>query len=227
MPRQPRTAFLLVASLVLACVSVAFVSGCGKRQSAGDSGDSVCPTIDKSVQPLRRDFEDADGKVRIVATFTPTCGDCLAIMKALDDILLPAVPSPDFEMFVVWCCVIPPDVEVKARALAKQHADPRIHHYWDPSARYARAIGTPMGAPPGSAAYGVVDVYGRNDTWDPTGHMGSEPADYNALLNGWLPSEPLVRCGKHPKLLLPPFDLNMLQEEIGKLLTEPDSGAAR
>jgi hypothetical protein len=218
-PRLPVGMAILFGFVLLAV-------GCGHaKPEAGRGGDLPYAALDKAFQPLRRDFEDGDGKVRLVGIVAPTCGDCIDDVSAIDAQLLTAVPSEEFEVYLVWVCSIPPDVEVTARRLAEKYANPRIHYYWDGSGRIARAFGQHAGLPEGTPAYGLFYLYGRTDTWDPAGKMASEPPAYNAILDGWQPADPRSRCGKHPRLALPPFDVVGLRAEITRLLAEPDAAA--
>lgn len=198
--------------------------GCGK-QEAQRGGEKPYAVLDKALQPVRRDFEGMDGKVRLVGIVAPTCGDCLEIGTAIDERLLPSIPTEDFQVFLIWVTSVPPDVEVGARAQAERLADPRIHHYWDGSGRIARAWARHAGMPEGASGYGIFYLYGRTDTWDPQGKMAGEPAGYNAVLDGWQPADPRVRAGKNPKLDLPLFRVETIRPYIEQLLAEPDTGA--
>lgn len=213
----------VLTGLVLPALLVLLFPGCGRgKPETRQKGELPYALLDKAFQPLRRDFEDADGKVRIVGLVAPTCGECIANVVALDNQLLPAVPGEDLEVLLVWVCAVPPDVEVRARALSERFADPRIRHYWDSSGRLARAFGRHVGLPDGLPAYGLWYLYGRNDTWDPEGKMGTEPADRNAALDGWEPSPPRARAGQHPRLTLPQFIVETLRSQIEQLRAQPD-----
>ena len=216
----------VLAGLVLPFALAFFTPGCGRgKPGARHKGDLPYAVLDKAFQPLRSDFEDADGKVRLVGIVAPTCGDCIEFVAAIDQRLLAAIPGEDFEVFLVWVCAVPPDVEVRARDLAERYADPRIRHYWDGSGRIARAFGRHAGLADGIPAYGLFYLYGRADTWDPEGKMASEPAGYNAILDDWEPAQPRARSGKHPRLTLPQFSTETLRSQIEQLLAEPDAAA--
>jgi hypothetical protein len=216
----------VLACMVLSTALVLLTPGCGRgKPGAGHKGDLPYAVLDKAFQPLRRDFEDADGKVRLVGIVAPTCGECIDDAAAIDQRLLPAIPGEDFEVFLIWVCVVPPDVDVRARALAEKYADPRIRHYWDGTGRIGRSFGRHVGLADGASAYGLFYLYGRPDTWDPEGKMSSEPAGYNAILDDWEPAQPRARAGKHPRLTLPPFSVETLRSQIEQLLAEPDAAA--
>lgn len=216
----------VLAGLVLPAALAALVPGCGRgKPHDQQEGDLPYAILDKALQPLRRDFEDADGKVRLVGIGAPTCGECVGHVATIDEQLLPAVPGEDFEVFIVWVSVAPPDIELRTRALAEKYADPRIRHYWDGSGRIARAFGRHVGFTDGSSVYGLFYLYGRGDTWDPQGKMASEPAGYNAVLNDWEPSPPRARAGQHPRLRLPQLVATTMRAQIEELLAEPDPAA--
>jgi hypothetical protein len=226
--RAPRMLSVLwiLAGLTLPAGLLFSGLGCGgAKDESRRQGDMPYAVLDKAFQPLRRDFEDGDGKVRLVGIVAPTCGECIDYAAAVDERLLPQVPGEDFEVFLVWVCAVPPDVEVNARANAERYANPRIHHYWDGSGRIGRAFGRHAGLPEGSAVYGLFYLYGRADSWDPQGKMASEPAGYNAILDGWQPADPRSRCGRHPRLRLPQFSVETLRRDIERLLGEPDPAA--
>jgi hypothetical protein len=207
----------LLASLVI------IATGCGgAKHEAGRGEELPYAVLDKALQPLRRDFEDADGKVRLVGVVTPTCGDCIEMATDIDERLLPAIAAQDFVVFLVWTCHVPPDVEPGARRCAEKFANPRIRHYWDGSGKVARAFGRHAGLLEGADAYGLFYLYGRTDTWDPQGKMADEPPDYNAALAGWQPADPRARAGRHPHLTLPQFNVETLRPQIEQLLAEPD-----
>jgi hypothetical protein len=217
----------VLAGLVLSTASVFLAPGCGRGgPEARHKGDLPYAVLDKALQPLRRDFEDADGKVRLVGIVAPTCGECIQDAVVIDEQLLPAIPGEEFEVFLVWVCAVSPDVEVRTRALAERFADPRIRHYWDGSGRIARAFGRHAGLADGAPAYGLFYLYGRADTWDPKGKMAGEPAGYNAVLDDWEPAEPRARAGKHPLLRLPQFISETLRLQIEQLLAEPDAASS-
>jgi hypothetical protein len=208
--RAARADFALAAFLAL----LAAVA-CGKRPGHDPKALTV---IDRSFQPLRRDFEASRNKVRLVGIVTPTCGQCQDASRAIRERVLPEVTSADFEVFLVWVSHVPPDVEVRARVLAEKFRDPRIRHYWDDSGRIARAFGVQAGLPQGSAIYDVYYLYGRGDTWDPNGEMAREPANRNALLEGWLPSPPQARFGGFTDVRMPAFDAVRVRDRALELL---------
>jgi hypothetical protein len=221
----PAAAWFRLLPVLASLAFLALGWGCAK-QKAADAGEKPYTVLDKALQPLRRDFEGMDGKVRLVGILSPTCGECIEIAAALDERILPAIPDEDFQVLIVWVANVPADVETGARLCAERFADPRIHHYWDGSGRIARAWARHAGMPEGSNGYGICYLYGRTDTWDPQGKMGEEPADYNAVLAGWLPADPRVRAGKNPKLGgLPMFRTETISPYIQQLLAEPDAGS--
>jgi hypothetical protein len=218
--RVPR----LLPAFVVALMALAL--GCGGAKQERHGGDEVYAALDKAFQPLRRDFEDGDGKVRLVGIVQPTCGDCIDMTEAIDARLLPAIPDEDFEVYLVWVCAMPADVELRAKELSEKYANPRIRHYWDGSGRISRAFGKHVGLPDGTHAYAIFYLYGRSDTWDPEHKMANDPPGYNAVLEGWQPSEPRARQGAHPMIRLPRLDADALRPLVERLLAEPDPGAA-
>jgi len=175
-------------------------------------------TLDRSFQPLRRDFENHAGKARLVAVVSPSCGKCLDGVDALHASFLPRVKSEDLLVMIVWASLMPTDVTPKIVTLAERYADPRLIHYWDDSGRIARAFAAALGLAPGQSVNNVFLLYGPDDTWDPDRTMDQEPADHNALLAGWRPGPWRLRMGEHRAVQMSAFDLNALERAVEALL---------
>lgn len=176
--------------------------------------------IDRSFQPLRRDFEGEAGRARLVAVATPTCGFCIEGIEAIYSVLMPRLDQDDVSVFVLWAGVTPGDTGPRTAKAAEMFADSRFRHYFDQSGRIARAFGSLMGLESGRNVTGIFLLYAPDDTWDPRATMMDEPDDYNALLEGWLPAAPQYFMGEHAAVPMPIFDINAMEQQIRMLLSE-------
>ena len=70
-------------------------------------------------------------------------------------------------------------------------------------------------------AYDCYFLYGPQATWDLDNSMSSEPDDFNALLDGWFPTNPAARFTKNRGISLPTFSPQVLTDAILEMLSEP------
>jgi len=178
------------------CVAlVALLVGCsgepdGAPKSTKGSDGIDLQLLDPALQPLRRDFEDAYGHIRLVAVLSSTCSDCLENSRRLYRTAIEKLEAKGVEVFFVWGSPLPPDTWHRARAMAEELSWPNLHHYYDQSGRVTRAFGRTMGLAPGANAYDIFFLYGPEATWDPEGKMDEEPKDFNVAEAFWAPPQP-------------------------------------
>lgn len=182
--------------------------------------------LSPSYQPLRRDFEEAAGKVRLVVVAAPTCGKCIAAtMDEIHDRILRRIQSEDLAVFVIWTSILPTDVESRARLRAERWTDPRGTNYWDDSGQIARCFARMLDLEPGMSAYDCYFIYDRDATWDPAGTMESEPKDWKAFKEGWKPGPAVYRMTQRSEIRLPSFNWNKLDQKLESMLgPEGESG---
>ncbi|MEZ4652662.1 MAG: hypothetical protein R3E12_03395 [Candidatus Eisenbacteria bacterium] len=186
-------AVLLAAMLIAGgCGGDSHSDGSRQADLGRDPGDGEADLqmLDPAMQPLRKDFEDAYGRTRLVAVLSSTCSDCLQSSRNLYQAGLKRLHDAGVEVFFVWGTVLPSDTRVKAKTLAEEMYWPGLHHYYDPSGRTTRAFGRTMGLGPNTNGYDIFFLYGPDATWDPDGKMDEEPADFNVASVLWAPSRP-------------------------------------
>lgn len=205
-----------------ALLLLALGAGCNRDRTPRLAGAEILRVVDPAFQPLRRDFEEAAGKVRLVCVVAPTCGNCNQAMGEINgEVLYRLRDEEDLRVFVVWTSVMPTDVTPRAIRAAERVNDPRCQHYWDDSGQIARCFGRMLGVDQGTSAYDIYLVYDRDATWDPEGTMGSEPKDFRALRSGWAPGRPAARFTQHQTLDLPGFTQDGLEQALRRTLAAP------
>lgn len=205
---------MLVALLALSGL------GCGKGETPRGArrGEDALLLLDPAFQPFRRDFEEAAGKVRLVMVVAPTCGECNIHTFEIHDQMLHRVKDEDLAVFVLWCSVLPTDVEPRARINAKRWVDPRGINYWDENAQIARAFGRMLNLDPGQPAFDCYFLYDRDATFDPAGTMATEGPNFRALQSGWTPALPVARWTSNRNVRLPAFDWHAVEARCLQLL---------
>lgn len=180
---------------------------------AGSGGYAI---IDPALQPFRKDFEAGYGRVRLIAIIAPTCGSCLQNARAILDEVLPNLPEGSIDTYFVWSSVLVTDVEPRAVRRVRELDGPGVQHYWDETGRVARAFGRLLQYE--GKAYDCFFIYGPDAIWDAENTMSSEPADFNALLDGWFPLLPDASYTKHREIKLPGFTSEAVLQSIRSLM---------
>jgi len=114
---------------------------------------------------LKQDFNDHQGKLRLLFLVGPTCGGCLADMVDIQEEFLRDMQSdPRVQTFVVHVPAlraqekdVPPAIELMN--------GPRITHYWDEVGRSGLEFKKAMGVD--KYAWDVFLIYGADTTWQP------------------------------------------------------------
>lgn len=181
-------------------------SGCGGSEDV-PWDRSGFQKLDLALQPLRKDFEDHYGQIRVVAVLAPTCGNCVQNADRLYNSVRPWAEEHDAEIFMIWGSVLPPDTELRCSQRVEEFPSPRIHHYWDDSGRTTRAFGRMLDLPRNGDAYDVFFAYGPEATWDPNDTMETEPKDFSVALSLWEPTRPDLAAlsGNLNRISLPAF----------------------
>ncbi|NOR37817.1 MAG: hypothetical protein GQ577_13815 [Woeseiaceae bacterium] len=125
------TLFLFFSVAMTACGDTVDSAGTAVPGDAPVESQSELVVIGEDLQQLKDDFNDNQGKVRLLFISGPTCGICLRGMADLNDEFLAA--SQNDERLVTFVVHVP-------TLGAKQHHvgdsiplldGPRIHHYWE------------------------------------------------------------------------------------------------
>lgn len=89
-------------------------------------------------------------------------------------------PAAAMTGFIVWLPMLRTDNEAAAGEAARLSADPRVHHFYDPSATSGRMIAAQLGGR-GYAAWDVYLVYSSGVRWTDGPPI---PADWLHQLHG-------------------------------------------
>lgn len=104
-------------------------------------------SLAESFEPLRAAFDAAAGKPRVIATFSPTCLNCLRLARSARESILDAHPGADVAFFAVWVDVLDGDSPATARDASLYVADPRAVQFHDSERRFARLLARQVGMP--------------------------------------------------------------------------------
>lgn len=173
--------------LALAVLFLVLLSGSGPApapaRAAAPAADASTETPDDQAPPptatpapdiqelktrldLKEPFNLAQGKVRIIVFFSPTCMHCITNANGLQQLVLDKLDTPDIEVFAVWLKMLDTDDRAAVdRATTVLH-DPRVHHYWDTklvlNAQLLDAIQFDIQL----RLYNIELLYDRAATWD-------------------------------------------------------------
>lgn len=157
----------------IAAVLAASIAGCGHADSAkaAPSTSFAYTAIDDAGNPLRNDFNQAKGSVRLLFAVDPVCPTCLRGLADLDDTLLAGTHDSRLQIFVVHEPVIggTPD---KIRGAAALLHNPHVHHYWNAGGGFGRLLGDAVGLKRDDKsvyAWDVWMIYGPDAEWGDAG----------------------------------------------------------
>ena len=112
--------------------TVGLLAGVTDWTDAPSAASTAAPytNLDAEGEPLKTAFNDAVGKIRVVAYVAPTCGGCLKGAKLLQEEVLDRVASDDLSVLVVWV----PKNSARERNVDKVTelvTDERAQQFWD------------------------------------------------------------------------------------------------
>lgn len=180
--------------------------------------DAVASAPKVSVQTLAKDgaelkaqFNQDQGKVRVLIILSPTCGPCRMSARLVERHLLDQVKDPGLSVYFVWEQLGAHDSAEAAAQIASLLPDERAHHFWSPDRFASTAFQTPVGIQH-TTAWDVFLLFGRGKRW-----TDAPPAFDSFLHNQKLHTE-------LPKDRL--FNADKLADEVKALLTAPSTAAA-
>jgi len=97
-------------------------------------------SLERGLEPLRRDFAAAAGKPRLMLLLSPVCGGCVRAAEALSEIQKAGGVPKDLPIFVVWLPMVEGDSEAAAAESAKLLPKPQVHHFYDPERTLGRKM---------------------------------------------------------------------------------------
>ncbi len=104
-----------------------------------DPGPGADANLDASLSALRKDFNAAGGRPRLLILTSPTCPRCLEGIDVVQGEVLKRSKGKPLAVFVVWMRVLGGDRPEEVRFARQRIADKRAKHYWDDAAWAGRA----------------------------------------------------------------------------------------
>jgi hypothetical protein len=153
------------------------------------------PALDQKLEPLRSQFNQDIGKVRLLVIVDPTCPPCRWGASEIEKQVLETIHDDRLAVYVVWIPVLnfQDEATLQKNGLKESSrvSDPRAIHYIDPSGfsgkQYSPILAIPYHAP----AWDVYMTFAPGVRWDeraptPTDWMDQEGGQSTGprLLNG-------------------------------------------
>lgn len=149
-----------------------FAAPGGRAEAADAHAVTKYTVLDEAATQLRADFNRSKGAVRLLFVVDPTCPGCLRGLDDMNKALLANTHDARLQTFVVHVPVLTPAPKEKdVPPAAELLHNANVHHYWNPSGAFGRALseganlkseGKPV------YAWDVWLVYGPDATWDGT-----------------------------------------------------------
>ena len=154
--------------------TIGLLAGVTDWNDAPSAASTAAPytNLDAGGEPLKTAFNDAVGKIRVVAYVAPTCGGCLRGAKLLQEEVLDRVGDDDLSVLVVW---VPKNAarERNVDRVTELVTDDRSQQFWDGHGFVVEALDARLGLV-GRECAGAFLVYGPEAVW--TGSAAPEPA---------------------------------------------------
>lgn len=178
--------------------------------SSGSEEDSPFTVLDESARPLREDFNEARGSVRLLFVVDPVCPGCLRGMDDLNKALLSKAHDSRLQTFVVHVPVIGAAADDVAPSMKLLEND-EVRHYWNPDGSFGRQLAEAVGLEGADGelvyAWDVWLIYGPEAAWE--GTLPPRPAHLMHQLYALQGSE------KFPHL-----DREVFAQEVRQLLAQ-------
>lgn len=127
--------YLPALIMSLACVGAEI-----DLRSAEPSDSTRLLSLQTSVEPLRRQFNEEKTKLRVIALLSPTCGGCMHAARAVEKEMLEAESSRNIAVYFVWMPMLPSDNETAGRRFAASLQSPNATHFYDEHRRVGVAF---------------------------------------------------------------------------------------
>lgn len=181
--------------------------------SAGAQQQTL-PVVDQKLDPLRTQFNQDLGKVRLIVIVDPTCPPCRWGASEIQKQVLETIPSDRLAVYVAWIPVLnfqdEPTLQKNGLKESSRVSDRRAVHYIDPQGFSGKEYSSILNFPYHSPAWDVYLVFGPEVRWN---DRAPSPTDWMYQGEGF----------DRARLL----DGRKLAERVQKLLAAAESKAAR
>src|SRR5260370_15435847 len=121
------------------------------------------PALDQKLDPLRTQFNQDVGKVRLIVIVDPTCPPCRWGASEIQKQVLETIPSNKLAVYVVWIPVLNFQDEVTLQKnrlkVSGRVPDSRTIHYIDPNGFSGRQSSTLLNVPYSAPAWYVYFAF--------------------------------------------------------------------
>jgi hypothetical protein len=171
----------------------------------------VVQGLSKDGAELKAQFNQDQGKVRVLMILSPTCGPCRTSARLVARHLREQLSDPGLSVYIVWEQLGAHDTLEAATQVAALLADERIHNFWSPDRFASNAFQAPVGIQR-TTAWDVFLLFGKGKRW-----TDAPPAFdrfmHNQKLHEELPKDRLLNADR-------------LAEEVKALLAAPSTAPA-
>jgi len=154
-----RTVALLILTATLCAVTVPV-----------HAQQRTLPALDQKLEPLRSQFNQDAGKVRLIVIVDPTCPPCRWGASEIEQQVLEAIPSKQLAAYVVWIPVLNYQDEATLQRNGQKEsgrvADSRAIQYIDPNGLAGKQYSPILNIPYHGPAWDVYLAFGAGIRWD-------------------------------------------------------------
>ena len=121
-------------------------------------------TLTPTPHELKTHFNQNIHRPRVVALFSPTCGQCVKLARTLQRAINKGFAGSDFSVMIVWTKIYEDDNENNTQSSTAIVSDPRARHFYDEKQLASRAFARDLVSPP--PAVNLVLFYKPGKTWN-------------------------------------------------------------
>jgi len=128
------------------------------------------PSLDQRLDPLRTQFNQDVGKVRLIVIVDPTCPPCRWGASEIQKDVMETIHSDRLAVYVVWIPVLnfqdEPTLQKNGLKESSRLSDSRAIHYTDPRGFSGKEYSSILNFPYHSPAWDVYLAFGPEARWD-------------------------------------------------------------
>ena len=128
------------------------------------------PSLDQRLDPLRTQFNQDVGKVRLIVIVDPTCPPCRWGASEIQKEVMETIHSDRLAVYVVWIPVLnfqdEPTLQKNGLKESSRLSDSRAIHYTDPRGFSGKEYSSILNFPYHSPAWDVYLAFGPEARWD-------------------------------------------------------------